>query len=348
MNLADDVLAWELGPDGAWRTGAATPTAARATPTVRLQELALARHRREPSASAGERTSRREVKLGAWPGFELPDRRRRRADGLRRRARPTGDLDATYYDAADLRLVRAGHHAAPPHRRGRRRTGAWTLKLRGERPTATTACCAGRAARSTAGPGPVPAELAVARAAVAADAPTSARRPPPDRAAGRRARRRRRRRRARVGSIDDDEVSVLARAAGWPPASARSRSRSPPSAARRPARRPSSPASATPAPARPTRRPKLVRALGPRALAAARSRARPRRRRPPRPARCCGPASSSSVAAHRRARPRRSASTEQPEGIHQARVGTPAAALRPAHVRARCSTRRGPSRCATS
>lgn len=67
----------------------------------------------------------REVKLGGRPGFTMPS-----LDGVvpgvRVVTRPSLDLDATYYDTPDLRLVRDGISL-------RRRTGdgdpTWTLKL---------------------------------------------------------------------------------------------------------------------------------------------------------------------------------------------------------------------------
>ncbi|MBU6328913.1 MAG: CYTH and CHAD domain-containing protein [Acidobacteria bacterium] len=67
----------------------------------------------------------REVKLGGRPGFAMPDLDGVVA-GLSIRQLPTLDLDATYYDTADLRLSREGVSL-------RRRTGdgaaTWTLKL---------------------------------------------------------------------------------------------------------------------------------------------------------------------------------------------------------------------------
>jgi CHAD domain-containing protein len=66
-----------------------------------------------------------ELKLGARPGFELPDLTGV-APGVTVVDLPTLDLDATYVDTADLRLVRRGASL-------RRRTGEgeprWTLKL---------------------------------------------------------------------------------------------------------------------------------------------------------------------------------------------------------------------------
>ncbi len=67
----------------------------------------------------------REVKLGAWPGFAMPDLTDV-APGVLVEAEPALDLDATYLDTADLQLVRNGVSL-------RRRTGEgpprWTLKL---------------------------------------------------------------------------------------------------------------------------------------------------------------------------------------------------------------------------
>ncbi len=67
----------------------------------------------------------RELKLGAWPGFSMPDL----SDvvpGVAVEAEQALDLDATYVDTADLELVRNGVSL-------RRRTGEgaprWTLKL---------------------------------------------------------------------------------------------------------------------------------------------------------------------------------------------------------------------------
>lgn len=66
----------------------------------------------------------REVKLGVWPGFELPDLAGA-VVGITCEARPEKRLDATYFDTPDLRLARGGITL-------RHRTGdepAWTLKL---------------------------------------------------------------------------------------------------------------------------------------------------------------------------------------------------------------------------
>lgn len=76
---------------------------------------------------AGDSTER-EVKLGAWPGFRLPD-----FDGLAAWIH-AGDpeerrLVATYYDAPDLRLIRAG--VTLRHRTGESDApdGRWTAKV---------------------------------------------------------------------------------------------------------------------------------------------------------------------------------------------------------------------------
>jgi CHAD domain-containing protein len=68
-----------------------------------------------------------EVKLGAWPGFRMPD-----LDGIAPWVRATDasdrELSATYYDTDDLRLVRAG--VTIRHRRGEGGAeGRWTAKV---------------------------------------------------------------------------------------------------------------------------------------------------------------------------------------------------------------------------
>lgn len=67
----------------------------------------------------------REIKLGAWPGFSMPDLGDVAPD-VQVVPEPALDLDATYVDTADLQLVRNGVSL-------RRRTGEgaprWTLKL---------------------------------------------------------------------------------------------------------------------------------------------------------------------------------------------------------------------------
>jgi CHAD domain-containing protein len=109
-------------------------------------------------ADGASRAVEHEVKLGAWPGFRLPD-----LDGIAPWVRAAGSADrelaATYYDAPDLRLVRAG--LTIRHRTGEGGgTGRWTAKVpvpgsKGEERTEVSV---------DAGPGEVPpAVLAVLR-----------------------------------------------------------------------------------------------------------------------------------------------------------------------------------------
>jgi CHAD domain-containing protein len=107
----------------------------------------------------------REVKLSAWPGFRLPDLDGV-AKGARTRRRETVDLDATYYDTADLRLGRRGI-TLRHRRRGARET--WTLKLPVD---SDDPVILARAEIDVTGPpGAVPDELALL---VAADVRTAA------------------------------------------------------------------------------------------------------------------------------------------------------------------------------
>jgi CHAD domain-containing protein len=101
----------------------------------------------------------REVKLSAWPGFRLPDLDGV-AKGARTRRRETVDLDATYFDTADLRLGRRGI-TLRHRRRGARET--WTLKLPVE--SSDPAILARSEIDVTGPPGDVPAELALLVAA---------------------------------------------------------------------------------------------------------------------------------------------------------------------------------------
>ena len=101
----------------------------------------------------------REVKLSAWPGFRLPDLDGV-ATGARTRRRETVDLDATYFDTADLRLGRRGI-TLRHRRRGARET--WTLKLPVE--SSDPAILARSEIDVTGPPGDVPAELALLVAA---------------------------------------------------------------------------------------------------------------------------------------------------------------------------------------
>jgi CHAD domain-containing protein len=143
-----------------------------------------------------------EVKLGAWPGFTVPavdDG----YDGLRTETGDVTVLDATYHDAADLRLVRSG--ITLRHRLGEGDAeGTWTLKFGGEHQAESGAMV--REELAVAGPATaMPGELATLVRPWLRTAPLVAM-----------ARLQTRRRSTAllvddevVGSIDDDEVSVL-------------------------------------------------------------------------------------------------------------------------------------------
>jgi inorganic triphosphatase YgiF len=79
----------------------------------------------------GQRTIEREIKLGVWPGFELPDLR-----GVYNGAAASGPeewrLEAVYFDTADLRLLRRG--VTVRFRRGEEPREVWTAKLPDEAP----------------------------------------------------------------------------------------------------------------------------------------------------------------------------------------------------------------------
>ncbi|MEJ7845718.1 MAG: CYTH and CHAD domain-containing protein [Acidimicrobiales bacterium] len=149
-----------------------------------------------------------EVKLGAWPGFAVPD-----LDGLvpgvRAGTPVERTLDAVYHDTADLRLVRSG--ITLRHRTGEGGTdGRWTLKQDAPGAGAVDEV-AGAMARHEhdvdGSGGPVPTELTtIARPHARAGAigpvahlQTVRRSTPLADGDGR-----------LVASIDDDEVSVLA------------------------------------------------------------------------------------------------------------------------------------------
>ncbi len=106
----------------------------------------------------------REVKLAAWPGFRLPDLDSV-APGARTRRRETVDLDATYFDTADLRLARRGM-TLRHRRRGARET--WTLKL--PRPSSDPSVISREEVDVVGPPGEVPEPLALL---VAADVRTA-------------------------------------------------------------------------------------------------------------------------------------------------------------------------------
>jgi CHAD domain-containing protein len=67
----------------------------------------------------------REVKLGVWPGYALPDLSD--VDGIHLGDSEEQRLVATYYDTPDLRLLRRG--VTLRFRRGEQRDGLWTAKL---------------------------------------------------------------------------------------------------------------------------------------------------------------------------------------------------------------------------
>jgi CHAD domain-containing protein len=93
----------------------------------------------------GQRTTEHELKLGVWPGFELPD-----LCGALNGAAPSGPeewrLEAVYFDTPDLRLLRRG--VTVRFRRGEEPADVWTAKLPDEAPAT------GLARREITLPGP--------------------------------------------------------------------------------------------------------------------------------------------------------------------------------------------------
>jgi CHAD domain-containing protein len=79
----------------------------------------------EISAIPTPAASEHEVKLAAWPGFELPDFDGV-IEGVRAGERRVRELDAVYWDTPDLRLIRRG--ITLRHRSGEG-VAKWTLKL---------------------------------------------------------------------------------------------------------------------------------------------------------------------------------------------------------------------------
>lgn len=73
-----------------------------------------------------EGTVEREVKLGVWPGFVLPDLQRT-FDGAAAEGSRELRLEAVYFDTPDLRLLRRG--VALRFRRGEEPEELWTVKL---------------------------------------------------------------------------------------------------------------------------------------------------------------------------------------------------------------------------
>src|SRR5262245_28532551 len=80
-----------------------------------------------PVTEKAKAHAEKEVKLGAWPGFRLPDLDDM-ASWLRPQPAVERMLEAVYYDAPDLRLIRAG--ATLRHRTGEGGpNGLWTAKV---------------------------------------------------------------------------------------------------------------------------------------------------------------------------------------------------------------------------
>lgn len=78
-----------------------------------------------------QETVEREVKLGVWPGFVLPDLRGT-FDGAVAGASQERRLEAVYFDTPDLRLLRRG--VTLRFRRGEEPQEVWTVKLPEETP----------------------------------------------------------------------------------------------------------------------------------------------------------------------------------------------------------------------
>ena len=118
LDLADDVLAWELGADGTWTK----------VPTTVGISTRIARSRSWPSPGptapdptvAKDAPRERELKFTPGPSFRLPA-----FDDDELVADPPDDikLQAAYFDTADLRLARAGASLRFRNAEG------WTVKL---------------------------------------------------------------------------------------------------------------------------------------------------------------------------------------------------------------------------
>src|SRR5437763_11254733 len=105
--------------------------------------MVLARSERQPRRSAvaaravpgmtvtQRGTIERELKLGVWPGFELPDLRGT-VDGMVASGPQRARLEAVYFDTSDLRLLRRG--VTVRFRRGEDPAEVWTAKLPEEAP----------------------------------------------------------------------------------------------------------------------------------------------------------------------------------------------------------------------
>jgi CHAD domain-containing protein len=204
----------------------------------------------------GQATIERELKLGVWPGFELPDLNGA-LDGVAASGSERQRLEAVYFDTADLRLLRRG--VTLRFRRGEEPGDLWTAKLPDEAPVV------GIARREISLPGratTVPPELDDLVRGWALGAPLV----PVARLRTRRHRTTLSRPSAEVVAVvDDDEVSIVQRsrvAARFRELELELTDGAPPKLLKRLARRMRS-AGAQPV----DQIPKLVRALGPAALA---------------------------------------------------------------------------------
>jgi CHAD domain-containing protein len=150
-----------------------------------------------------ERTSNREteIKLGAWPGFEVPGLDGA-LDGVVATPGPELELDATYFDTRDLRLIRSG--VTVRHRRGD--DPPWTVKL----PDADAEIDEAALVRLELGfPGTIDAVPEEVSALVRAYRRTAPLEPVARLATKRRRLEVRDQDGTRLAEIDDDEVSVL-------------------------------------------------------------------------------------------------------------------------------------------
>jgi CHAD domain-containing protein len=81
---------------------------------------------------SGQTATEHELKLGVWPGFELPDLRGA-VNGVTASGPEEWRLEAVYFDTPELRLLRRG--VTVRFRRGEEPADVWTVKLPDEAPT---------------------------------------------------------------------------------------------------------------------------------------------------------------------------------------------------------------------
>src|SRR2546421_12521038 len=81
---------------------------------------------RAPRPMSASDQLERELKLGAWPEFALPDLADA-SDGLTTSAPTRQELDAVYFDSPQLDLIRRG--VTLRFRRGEPPGDVWTVKL---------------------------------------------------------------------------------------------------------------------------------------------------------------------------------------------------------------------------